>query len=189
MLKDLHSRAPKPNRGFASSCGCDVSCLKEPRCQVAFADTEAFSACGRLCRDATDELQIGLYRSAYWQLQWLLAVGQHRQDHLQSKSSPCAQAASLFQCRNPQVTEVLVRWLVMEADMGILGTADFQAILGQLLPFCLCVRQEVRSLAGLGPPAAVKKQAEMDREQLEKIEEKLKAPVLCASILVAIGLG
>ena len=29
--------------------------------------------------------------------------------------------------------------------------------------------------AGLGPPAAVKQQAKMDREQLQKIEDKLKA--------------
>ncbi|CAE7607574.1 Ren1 [Symbiodinium pilosum] len=47
-------------------------------------------------------------------------------------------------------------WLVREADMAILGEADFQAILG------------------LGPPAAVKQQAKMDREQLQKMEDKLK---------------
>jgi len=47
-------------------------------------------------------------------------------------------------------------WLVMEASMSILDSADFQAILG------------------LGPPAAVKQQARMDREQLQGLEDKLK---------------
>ena len=32
-----------------------------------------------------------------------------------------------------------------------------------------------RASEGLGPPTAVKMQAKMDREQLEKLEEKLKA--------------
>ncbi|OLP90719.1 Dynein alpha chain, flagellar outer arm [Symbiodinium microadriaticum] len=71
----------------------------------------------------------------------------------------------------PLSVEKQPMWLVMEANMGILGSAEFQAILG------------------LGPPTAVKEQAKMDREQLEKLEEKLQGwgAVLPARIALRIA--
>lgn len=67
----------------------------------------------------------------------------------------CRDAVDKLQI-GPLSVEKQPMWLVMEANMGILGSAEFQAILG------------------LGPPTAVKEQAKMDREQLEKLEEKLQ---------------